>query len=92
LSKQDKKLSQDYIGNADHPVEKINWDFIRLAMGSVAKLCIIPMQDYLGLGSEARINMPATLGDNWKWRMKKGEFKKKLSKKVFEITKLYGRL
>lgn len=92
LSKQDKKLSQQYINNADHPVEEIHWDFIRLAMGSVAKLCIIPMQDYLGLESDARTNTPSTLGDNWKWRMRDGEFKKNLSKKVFDITKLYGRL
>ena len=92
LSKPDKKLSKDYMNNGKHPVETIHWDFIRLAMGSVAKLCIIPMQDYLGLGAEARINTPSTLGNNWKWRMQKGEFKKNLSKKVFDITKLYGRL
>ena len=92
LSKPDKKLSKHYMNNADHPVDEIHWDFIRLAMGSVAKLCIIPMQDYLGLGAEARINTPSTLGNNWKWRMQKGEFKKNLSKKVFDITKLYGRL
>lgn len=92
LSRSDKKLSQQYINNADHPVEEIHWDFIRLAMSSVAKLCIIPMQDYLGLDSQARMNIPATLGNNWKWRMQDGEFKKTLSKKVFDITKLYGRL
>lgn len=92
LSKPDKKLSKQYINNADHPAEEIHWDFIRLAMSSVAKLCIIPMQDYLGLGSQARMNIPSTLGNNWRWRMENGEFKKNLSKKVFDITKLYGRL
>ncbi len=92
LSRPDKRLSKQYINNADHPVEEIHWDFIRLAMSSVAKLCIIPMQDYLGLGAEARMNVPSTLGNNWKWRMSEDDFKKSLSKKVFDITKLYGRL
>ena len=50
------------------------------------------MQDYLGLGSEARINTPSTLGDNWKWRMKKDAFTDKLAKEMKEMTKLYGRL
>lgn len=48
-------------------------DFIAMAMGSAADLCIVPMQDYLGLGSDARINTPSTLGGNWEWRMKPGE-------------------
>ena len=43
-------------------------------MRSVADTCIIPVQDYLGFGSEARINTPSTLGDNWKWRMSKNAF------------------
>ena len=47
---------------------EIQWEFIRAAMASVSDTCIIPMQDYLGLGAEARINVPSTLGTNWKWR------------------------
>ena len=92
LSKADKKLSIDYLNNADTPEEEISWDFIRLALSSVAKLCIIPVQDYLCLGSEARINTPSTLGDNWKWRMSERDISKKLVAKVFKMTKLYGRL
>ena len=67
-------------------------DFISLAMGSVADLCVIPMQDYLGLGSEARINIPSTLGGNWMWRMKKGQFDGAMAEEVFRVTKLYGRI
>lgn len=44
---------------------------IRTALGSVADTAIIPMQDYLGLGGEARINTPSTLGGNWEWRMER---------------------
>lgn len=67
------------------------WRFIRAAMGSVADLTVIPMQDYLGLGSEARINTPSTLGGNWKWRMEACAGSKALASRIAEITRLYGR-
>ena len=54
--------------------------------------CVIPVQDYLCLGNEARINEPSTLGDNWKWRMKKGQLNEKIIEKIYKMTKLYGRL
>ncbi len=64
---------------------------IRAAMMSVAGICIIPMQDYLGLGNEARINMPSTLGGNWKWRLRPGAIKKSLAKQLNEMAVLYAR-
>jgi len=72
LTKEDRKLAVDYMNNADSPEEEISWDFIRLALSSVADLAVIPIQDYLELGGEARINLPSTLGGNWIWRMKEG--------------------
>ncbi len=92
ISKEDKQVSIDYMNNESSKPYEIQWDFIRLAMASVAKTCIVPVQDYLGLGSEARINTPSTLGDNWKWRMKKDEFNESIIKKVYKMTKVYGRL
>ncbi|HHV11328.1 MAG TPA: 4-alpha-glucanotransferase [Clostridiales bacterium] len=71
--------------------EQIHWSLIRLAQMSVAKLCVIPVQDYLGLGSEARINIPATVGNNWKWRLQKAEISKELLEKIKYMTRLYGR-
>lgn len=91
LDAADKALSVDYMNNADRTKEEIPWDFIRLAMGSVAKLCIIPIQDYLGLGKEARINTPSTLGNNWTWRMKKNDITDDMLKRMKKMTKLYGR-
>lgn len=91
ISKEDKKMSIDYINNNNTPNNYIHWDFICLAMRSIADICIIPVQDYLGLGSEARINTPSTLGNNWKWRMKKNCFSTKIIKKIKTLTKLYGR-
>ena len=67
-------------------------DFIAMAMSSVADLCVIPMQDYLNLGSEARINIPSTLGGNWVWRMKKKQFSGEVADEIARVTKLYGRM
>ena len=61
------------------------------AMQSVSKLCVIPIQDYLGYGNEARMNQPSTLGENWKWRLKKGELSEELIQKIKNITMWYGR-
>ena len=72
--------------------DSLTQDFIAMAMGSVASLCVIPIQDYLGLGSEARINIPSTLGGNWVWRLKKGQFGKEAVSEIARVTKLYGRL
>ena len=71
--------------------KKLTWQLIVLAQRSVAKLCIIPAQDYLCLPSTARINTPSTLGFNWQWRMKKDAFSDKLCEKIAAMTKLYGR-
>ena len=64
---------------------------IRAAMMSVADICIIPMQDYLGLGSEARINAPSTLGNNWKWRVRKEAFTRELAAILLNYKRLYAR-
>ena len=70
----------------------MHWDFIRLAMSSVAKLAVIPVQDYLGLGTEARTNEPSTLGKNWRWRMRSGDLEDGLIRKCRRMADIYGRL
>lgn len=72
--------------------KKIAQTFIRAALSSVADTAIIPMQDYLSLGNEGRINTPSTLGDNWKWRMAEDACTEELAEKMYEMTKRYGRL
>ncbi len=90
MSKQDRKFANDYLDIKRK--KEVPWKFIRAAMASVADTCIIPMQDYLELGGEARINFPSTLGDNWKWRMLPGQFTEELAERIFDMTKLYSRL
>ena len=67
-------------------------DMVRAAMMSIADTAVIPMQDYLEKGSEARINIPSTLGDNWKWRLDRGDLRDALAYEIRDLTGLYGRL
>lgn len=69
----------------------ILWRMIKTAMSSVSDTAVIQMQDYLELGSEARMNIPSTLGGNWQWRMTKRDTTKKLAEKIADITRTYGR-
>ena len=86
-----REFAKEYMRQPKLDEDDLAWDFAALAMSSVADLCVIPMQDYLNLDGEARINTPSTLGGNWCWRMKKGEFTSKTAKKAAELAKLYGR-
>ena len=90
LSRKDKKFAKRYLNIRGH--KDIQWAFIRAAMASVSDTCVIPMQDYLGLGAEARTNIPSTLGINWKWRMLEGQFTDELAERIYEMCKLYGRV
>jgi 4-alpha-glucanotransferase len=87
--REEKEFAIRYMGgNEREPV----WDFIRLALSSVADTAIIPMQDVLALGSEARMNLPATMGNNWRWRMKENQLKPELSFRLRQMNSDYGRL
>jgi 4-alpha-glucanotransferase len=66
--------------------------FVRAAQMVRAETCVIAIQDYLGLGSEARVNEPAHLENNWHWRLKPGSLTEDLQKQIFELTRMYGRL
>lgn len=68
-----------------------NWEYIRAAYMSVAALAVIPLQDFLGLGSEARINTPSTLGQNWRWRLSPGLCTPELAEEIRAFAALYGR-
>ncbi|RFZ80839.1 4-alpha-glucanotransferase [Lacrimispora amygdalina] len=91
LSEADRNFSHRYLNNWNTPYDEVHWDFIRLALASVADLAVIPVQDYLGTGRNGRINEPSTLGNNWKWRLKQGEITEDLINKCRELALLYGR-
>ena len=66
--------------------ETIHEDMIRLAFSSNSSLAVAPMQDFLGLGSEARINTPGTTRDNWRWRMKEGALDSVLADRAAQMV------
>ena len=73
--------------------EGMVWGVVRTAMSSVSDLCVIPMQDLLDLGGEARMNFPGTMtGSNWTWRAGDGFADDTLTRRLYELTKLYGRV
>lgn len=73
--------------------EGLVWGVIRTALSTACDLCIIPMQDYLDLGKQARMNFPGTLSqENWSWRAPKGYASPALIKKIHDLTALYHRL
>ena len=92
ITKEDREMSINYMNNRYTKEDERHWDFICLAMRSVADTCIIPVQDFLGLDSYSRINVPSTLGANWKWRMSENSFSKEMIEKIKMLTKLYARM
>ncbi len=70
---------------------EIHWDMIRLALMSVADLAIVPAQDLLGLGSEARMNLPGAPDGNWAWRLREGALDQAVLGRLAHLTRLYGR-
>ncbi len=84
---------QDFIRRyLARPDDDIVWYFIRMAMASVACFAIVPMQDVLNLGSDARMNTPSTLGNNnWAWRYRPEALNDWVSNRLLELVTLYGR-
>ena len=87
---EDVRYAKEYI---DYSSDRgsLERQLIRIAMASVGDTVIIPIQDWLELGSEARINQPSTLGCNWLWRMNAGTCTSALANEISRMTELYGR-
>ncbi|MFY1642425.1 4-alpha-glucanotransferase, partial [Methanoculleus bourgensis] len=89
-SEEDKQRFFAYIGR-EVAADEVPRELIRLAMTSVARASIIPMQDILGLGAEARMNYPSTSDGNWEWRMTPREFADAPFDRLGRFTELCGR-
>jgi 4-alpha-glucanotransferase len=85
---RERKFCLDYL-NSDG--REIHWDFIRAVLASVGNIAIIPLQDVLGLGNEARMNLPNSTSGNWSWRYTAGALTPSLRARLKELTALYGR-
>ena len=90
-SAADRAFALDYLlSRSDEPAEQA-WDFIRGAIASTARFCVVPVQDLLALGSDARMNKPGTLGGNWSFRLTEGLLSDAIADRLARLTALYGR-
>ncbi len=87
---QDRQRLCRYLGR-ETVSKHVHADLLRLAMGSVANMVIIPMQDILGLGQEARMNRPSTVSGNWEWRLVPEQLTSECGEFLRELTCIYGR-
>ena len=70
---------------------EVHWQFIRAVLASVADTAIVPVQDLLGLGSEARMNQPGTATGNWRWRLVPGQLTRDIAQRLAVMTETYDR-
>jgi len=86
--REEHEFTRKYLGFQN---EEVNWVLIRAVLASVANTAIVPLQDVLGLGREARMNLPGTVSGNWKWRCKANSLTKEIRQKLLDLTLLYDR-
>jgi 4-alpha-glucanotransferase len=85
---EEKRFAESYLGQQE---DGIHWAMIRAAEGSVARLCVIPLQDVLGLGSEARMNIPSSSNGNWSWRYQPDALLPEIAKKLATLMDVSDR-
>ena len=87
-SRQQRRLCKKYLHASGRDM---HWSLIRAVLASVADTAILPMQDILGLGSDARMNTPAGHGPNWQWRLKAEDLRDETADALGEMVEIYGR-
>lgn len=88
--KESIKYAKEYLRLTKE--EGYNWGMLKAVWGSVGNMAIVPIQDVLGIGSKGRMNMPSTLGTNWKWRALDGDMNAALARKIYKNMQIYCRL
>ena len=86
--REEHELAGAYLGLHGDPV---NWAMIRSLLASVADTALVPMQDVLGLGGEARMNLPGRMGGNWRWRYERGQLLPAMTVRLASMVRLYER-
>jgi len=86
---EEQQLARDYLGCDE---TDIAWSLIRMAYTSVAEIAIVPVQDILGLGTEARMNRPGASHDNWSWRLRPGALTREHAERLRRLAEITGRV
>ncbi len=92
ISDAEREMAREYLCDRFTPDDALYKSFIALIMRSRAKLCVIPMQDWLGLDDRSRMNTPSTVGENWKWRIKASQLSDVLADEIHRMTEIFGRI
>ena len=85
---RERRFCLDYLNTNGR---EIHWDFIRTVLASVADTAIVPLQDLLGLGNDARMNLPNSTSGNWAWRYEAGALTPELAERLKRLMQVYGR-
>ena len=85
---RERDFARRYLASSD---ADIHWSFIRALLASVAEIAVVPLQDVLGLGSEARMNLPGRAGGNWRWRATGADMRPEHAARLREWVELFGR-
>jgi 4-alpha-glucanotransferase len=85
---KERAFARAYLNFKDEPIQ---WVMIRTILSSIADLAVFPLQDVLGLGAEARMNLPGTSSGNWRWRFRHGALTAELATKLREMVVMYDR-
>ena len=92
ITPEEQKMVREYLCDQYTPQSKLGKSLISLILRSRSVLCVIPMQDYMGLDNRSRINKPSTVGTNWKWRLAKSDLTEDLKQEIHGMTLRYGRM
>jgi 4-alpha-glucanotransferase len=85
---KERRFARDYLHTEG---KEMHWDLVRAALASVAETAVVPLQDVLGLGSDARMNTPARPSGNWRWRYRREDLTPAVRKRLRRLTEIYGR-
>ncbi len=91
ITPEEHEMVRAYLCDTNTEDADLNTLLIALIMRSSACLSVVPMQDWLGLGADARMNTPATVGINWNWRVEREQLSHELAEKIAGMTTLFGR-
>jgi 4-alpha-glucanotransferase len=89
-AEKERRAVLDYVSQGGDGTD-IHWDMIRAALASVARVAMVPLQDILGLGAEARMNRPGVASENWAWRFSEWDLTHAVAERLFRLTSTYGR-
>lgn len=91
ISEEQRELVRVYLNDPKLTEQELYRALINLALMSCARICIIPIQDYLGLDNSCRMNQPGTVGKNWRWRLTPNQLTEETGKRLLALAKRYGR-